>query len=116
MAWMFTGLFMLILGANAEGYARRSPALRPTNAVANAVWYYMGKAAAVLLVVLFVGSFFVLPWWAVLVEFVAAFVIQMFFISTLMKLGPLPGISMALMTLGAMLAVFGLLNPEMAMF
>jgi hypothetical protein len=116
MAWLFTGLVILMLGANAEGYARRSPALRPSSAIANAIWYFLGKGASVLLIVLLLASFFVLPWWAVLIEFIAAFLVQLFFVSTIMKMGPLPGISMGLIIVGAILSVFGLMNPEMAMF
>ena len=115
MGFLFLGLVASILGANVEGYARSNPALRPAPPV-GAIWYFMGKATAIGHVAAFIGSFFVLPWWAVLLEFFGAFVVQLLFLDWARKLDAAPGISMLLMVVGAVLIVFGLLNPEQATF
>lgn len=115
MSWLFFGVFAQILGANIEGYARQSPALRPAAPVSG-VWYLMGKATSLATLLAFVAAFFILPWWAVLIIFVGAFICQMFFVGWLRTLGAAPGISMLLMTVGAALTIFGLLNPEASAF
>jgi len=116
MAWFFTGLVMLMLGATTEGYGRRSPGLWPSNILAKSLWMLLGKMSAVLLLVLIAGSLLVFPWWVALLQFVVAFIVQLAFVSTIMRLGALPGISMSLMIIGGALSVFGILNPEVAMF
>ena len=115
MGFLFLGLVASILGANVEGYARGNPAVRPQGAISG-IWYLMGKGTAIGLVFALAWSFFILPWWAVLAEFVGAFIVSLFFVGWIRKLGAAPGISMLLMIVGAPLIVFGLLNPAQATF
>tara|TARA_R110002124_G_scaffold270761_1_gene439467 strand:- start:39 stop:389 length:351 start_codon:yes stop_codon:yes gene_type:complete len=116
MGWLLFGLFAQLLGANIEGQARTTPALRPTSTTASGIWYLMGKGTSLATLVAFVIAFFVLPWWAVLVVFLSAFILQLLFVGWLRQFGAAPLISMFLMIVGACLTVFGLLHPEAATF
>jgi hypothetical protein len=104
-----------MVGANVEGYARANAAQRPSGAMSG-IWYLMGKVTAFGLLIAFAASFLIIPWWIVIVQFVGAFILSLFFLSWVRNLGAAPGVSMLLMLIGAALVIFGLLNPEVATF
>jgi hypothetical protein len=115
MPWLFAAILCLASGSSIEGFAS-NPALRPYSRAADLIWHVLSGLSSLAIVVAFIYSFFVIPWWAVLLNFFLAGFISTFVSFYVRRRGMAPLYSQVLILVGLAALVPGLGSAESALF